>query len=89
MRGVIPPLPNSPSWRGAQLKAQGQLYLLPYEHWHSSGQFLKTAVHMMSLFLATEQQSGYLYRCTPTSTHEFLYCTYCSDRRSVLLSEVT
>jgi hypothetical protein len=28
MNGVIPPLPNTPSWRGAQLKeAQGQLYL--------------------------------------------------------------
>jgi hypothetical protein len=29
MRGAIPPLPNTPSWRGAQLKkeAQGQLYL--------------------------------------------------------------
>jgi hypothetical protein len=30
MSGAIPPLPNTPSWRGAQLKkAQGQLYLLP------------------------------------------------------------
>jgi hypothetical protein len=29
MRGAIPPLPNTPSWRGAQLKkAQGQLYRL-------------------------------------------------------------
>jgi hypothetical protein len=29
MSGAIPPLPNMPSWRGAQLKeAQGQLYLL-------------------------------------------------------------
>jgi hypothetical protein len=28
MRGAIPPLPNTPSWRGAQLKiAQGQLHL--------------------------------------------------------------
>jgi hypothetical protein len=29
MSGAIPPLPNTPSWRGAQLKkeAQGQLYL--------------------------------------------------------------
>jgi cell division protein FtsN len=28
MRGAIPPLPNTHSWRGAQLKkAQGQLYL--------------------------------------------------------------
>jgi hypothetical protein len=27
VRGVIPPLPNTPSWRGAQLKAQGHLYL--------------------------------------------------------------
>jgi hypothetical protein len=32
MCGPIPPLPNTPSWRGAQLKAQGHLYLyiLPY-----------------------------------------------------------
>jgi len=33
MRGAIPPLPNTPSWRGAQLKkARGQLYLylLPF-----------------------------------------------------------
>jgi hypothetical protein len=29
MSGAIPPLPNTPSWRGDQLKkeAQGQLYL--------------------------------------------------------------
>jgi hypothetical protein len=26
MSGAIPPLPNTPSWRGAQKKAQGQLY---------------------------------------------------------------
>jgi hypothetical protein len=32
MCGFIPPLPNTPSWRGAQLKkrAQGQLYLYLY-----------------------------------------------------------
>jgi hypothetical protein len=33
MSGAIPPLPNTPSWRGARLKeAQGQLYLhlLPF-----------------------------------------------------------
>jgi len=29
MSGAIPPVPNTPSWRGAQLKkeAQGQLYI--------------------------------------------------------------
>jgi hypothetical protein len=25
--GTVTPFPNTPSWRGAQLKAQGQLYL--------------------------------------------------------------
>jgi len=31
MSGAIPPLPNTPSWRGAQFKkAQGQLYLLHF-----------------------------------------------------------
>jgi hypothetical protein len=30
MSGAIPPFPNTPSWRGAQLKAQGQLYLYLY-----------------------------------------------------------
>jgi hypothetical protein len=30
MSGAIPPLPHTPSWRGAQLKkAQGQLLPLP------------------------------------------------------------
>jgi hypothetical protein len=30
MSGVIPPLPNMPSWHGAKVtKAQGQPYLLP------------------------------------------------------------
>jgi hypothetical protein len=29
MRGAIRPLPNTPLWRGDQLKAQGQLHLLP------------------------------------------------------------
>jgi hypothetical protein len=27
MRGAIPQLSNTPSWRGAQLKAQEQIYL--------------------------------------------------------------
>jgi hypothetical protein len=27
MRGAIPPLTNTPSWRGAQLKNTEQLYL--------------------------------------------------------------
>jgi hypothetical protein len=31
MRGTILPLPNTPSWRGAQLKMQGQFYLLPHK----------------------------------------------------------
>jgi hypothetical protein len=31
MRGGITPLPNTPSWRGAQLKeAQGKLYIYIY-----------------------------------------------------------
>jgi hypothetical protein len=31
MRGAVPPLSNTPSWRGARLKkrAQGQIYFLP------------------------------------------------------------
>jgi hypothetical protein len=28
MRGAIPPLPSTPSWRDAQLKAQGQPYVI-------------------------------------------------------------
>jgi len=28
MRGAIPPLPNTTSWRGSQLKKQGQFYLI-------------------------------------------------------------
>jgi hypothetical protein len=30
MRGAIPPFPNTPSWRGVQLKAVGQLYIYLY-----------------------------------------------------------
>jgi hypothetical protein len=30
MSGAIPSLPNTSSWRGAQLKAQGQLYLFTF-----------------------------------------------------------
>jgi len=26
MRGAVPPLPNTPSWRGAQVEALGQLH---------------------------------------------------------------
>jgi hypothetical protein len=29
MNGALPPLPHMPSWRAAQLKAQGQPYPLP------------------------------------------------------------
>jgi hypothetical protein len=36
MSEAIPSLPNTPSWRGAQLKkAQGQLYLYLYTHAHT------------------------------------------------------
>jgi hypothetical protein len=36
MRGTIPPLPNTPSWRDAQLKdsTQGQLYHHHHHHHH-------------------------------------------------------
>jgi hypothetical protein len=41
MSGAIPPLPNTPSRRGAQLKAQGQLYLyltvIGKKKWNGSG----------------------------------------------------
>jgi hypothetical protein len=31
MRGAIPPLPNTPSWRGAQFKyKQGKILPLPF-----------------------------------------------------------
>jgi len=30
MSGAVPPLPNTPSWHGAQFKAQGQLYFLTF-----------------------------------------------------------
>jgi len=30
MREIIPPLPNTPSWRGAQLKKDGQFYFTLY-----------------------------------------------------------
>jgi len=30
MRGAIPPLPNTPSWRRAQLKTQERSYPLPF-----------------------------------------------------------
>jgi hypothetical protein len=30
MCGSVPPLPNTPLWRGAQLKAQGQFYIHLY-----------------------------------------------------------
>jgi len=29
MRGSIPPLPHTPSWRGAQIKHRDSFYLLP------------------------------------------------------------
>jgi hypothetical protein len=41
MRGVIPPLPNTPPWRGAQLKigAQG-LYLYLYLYLYLTSIFI-------------------------------------------------
>jgi len=33
MRGAIPPLPNTPSWRGAQLKKSTGTTLLLTEHY--------------------------------------------------------
>jgi hypothetical protein len=40
MSGAIPSLPNTPSWRGAQIKkAQGQLYLYVLPLSTQSGNF--------------------------------------------------
>jgi hypothetical protein len=32
MRGIIPPFPQYASWRGAKLKAQGQLNKIKIQH---------------------------------------------------------
>jgi len=32
MRGAVSPHPHTPSWGGAHLKAQGQIYLFFYLH---------------------------------------------------------
>jgi hypothetical protein len=32
MFGAVTPIPNTPSWRGAQMKAEGQLYFHLYEN---------------------------------------------------------
>jgi hypothetical protein len=51
MHGAILPLPNTPSWRGAQLKAQGQLY--PYIYFHLLSVFVCLFVcFFLSFFLS-------------------------------------
>jgi hypothetical protein len=37
MRGAIPPLPNTPSWRGAQFKKEGTGTTLPFTFSSISG----------------------------------------------------
>jgi hypothetical protein len=45
MREAIPALPNTPSWRGAQLKkAQGQLIYFIAEHMSERGQNLNIKI---------------------------------------------
>jgi hypothetical protein len=42
MRGAIPPLPNTPSWRGAQLKKKHGTtlpYIYMYTHTHTHSVF--------------------------------------------------
>jgi hypothetical protein len=43
MRGAIPPLPNAPSWRGAQLKHRNNFTftLVPYKHGNNINRVIK------------------------------------------------
>jgi hypothetical protein len=54
MHGAIPPLPNMPSWRGAQLKAQKQLYLLYLLHKFVQNPTSHALKYMLSLQAATD-----------------------------------
>jgi len=60
MREDIPPLPNTPSWRGAQLKkARGQLYLylcISTTPWMSIG-----CVEVKLYVFQTSKTHGMLY----------------------------
>jgi hypothetical protein len=59
MRGAIPPLPNTPSWRGAQLqrKAQGQLYFYLYHTPKNSNVEFKSKER--TVFTKTSLTNGY------------------------------
>jgi len=54
MRGAVPPIPNTPSWRGARLKAQRQLYLYLYL-------CLKTSLNIVDL--KTKQTDNTTLKC--------------------------
>jgi hypothetical protein len=55
MRGVIPPLPTS--WRGAQVKAQGELYLHFYCMGNRTG--LEAVLPLPGIKLTVRSQSPY------------------------------
>jgi len=42
MCGAIPPLPNTPLWRGAQLKKESMGTTLPSSHTHTENRRFKT-----------------------------------------------
>jgi hypothetical protein len=55
MSGVIPPIPNTPSWRGAQFeKSRGITLLLPLP--------LRTKIMVMMRIITTPYHSERVYR---------------------------
>jgi hypothetical protein len=51
MRGAIPPLPNTPSWHGAQLKHRDNFTFIQYNDMPYYGQTVKYGVEIKLLLL--------------------------------------
>jgi len=60
MNGAIPPLPNTPSWRGAQLKNTGTILSYLYLSCFKNPSAPHIYIHVCECVC---MYSGYLYMC--------------------------
>jgi hypothetical protein len=72
MGGAVPPLPNTPSWRGAQLGgAQGQLYFTFYTSVGQASGVVTKKFHDFAQQFMRKRGLTYIVQLLPTNLRSF------------------